>query len=267
MSLYFLGIAVAIIIGLLFRNQSYFKTDDTALLIELPPYRIPSMKMITRSAFTRTGEYLKKATTVIMGILILLWALTYFPNNGDAEKSYMAKFGKTITPIMKPTGFGDRWEAVSAILPSIAAKEVVVGFMAQVLPHEEKNTVVEKTTFTEDIVGQVKGLGYAMKDSAFAIVNVGAIVGLFEAPDKEAIEEDGSGVVGAVSRMWENDPEGPLKAYSFMVFILLVVPCVVTLAAIKQEFGSKFMWFVTGFLTIVPYVASILVYQIGRHFI
>jgi ferrous iron transport protein B len=267
MSLYFLGIAVAILVGLSFRNHSYFKTDDTALLIELPPYRIPSMKMISRSALTRTWEYLKKATTVIMGILILLWALTYFPNNGDSESSYMAKFGKAITPIMKPTGFGDRWEAVAAIPPSIAAKEVVVGFMAQVLPHEEKTVQEEQTTFTEDLVDQVKGLGYAMKDSAFAIVNVGAIVGLFEAPDKDAVEEQGSGVVGAVAKMWEGDKEGPLKAFSFMVFILLVVPCVVTLAAIRQEFGDKFMWFVTGFLIIVPYVASTLIYQIGRLFI
>ena len=267
MSLYFLGIAVAILVGLSFRNHSYFKTDDTALLIELPPYRIPSMKMISRSALTRTWEYLKKATTVIMGILILLWALTYFPNNGDSESSYMAKFGKAITPIMKPTGFGDRWEAVAAIPPSIAAKEVVVGFMAQVLPHEEKTVQEEETTFTEDLVDQVKGLGYAMKDSAFAIVNVGAIVGLFEAPDKDVLEEQGSGVVGAVAKMWEGDKEGPLKAFSFMVFILLVVPCVVTLAAIRQEFGYKFMWFVTGFLIIVPYVASTLIYQIGRLFI
>jgi len=267
MSLYFLGIAVAILVGLSFRNHSYFKTDDTALLIELPPYRIPSMKMISRSALTRTWEYLKKATTVIMGILILLWALTYFPNNGDSENSYMAKFGKAITPIMKPTGFGDRWEAVAAIPPSIAAKEVVVGFMAQVLPHEEISVTEEETTLTEDLVDQVKGLGYAMKDSAFAVVNIGAIVGLFETPDKEAVEEQGSGVVGAVAKMWEGDKEGPLKAFSFMVFILLVVPCVVTLAAIRQEFGDKFMWFVTGFLIIVPYVASTLIYQIGRLFI
>jgi len=268
MSLYFLGIFVAMLIGLTFRKHEYFKTDDRALLIELPPYRIPSIKMITRSAFTRTGEYLKKATTVIMGILIILWALTYFPNHGDTENSYMAKFGKTIAPIMKPTGFGDRWEAVAAIVPSIAAKEIVVGFMAQVLPLKEEVAKNEEvTTFTEDVVEQVKGFGFALKDSFMGIININAIGGLFETPDAETIEEESSGVVGAVANLWAGDKEGPLKAYSFMVFILLVVPCVVTLAAIKQEFGIKFMWFVTGFLVIVPYIGSTLIYQIGRLFI
>jgi ferrous iron transport protein B len=270
MSLYFLGIFVAMLVGLTFRKHEYFKTDDIALLIELPPYRIPSIKMITRSAFTRTGSYLKKATTVIMGVLIILWALTYFPNHGDTENSYMAKFGKTMAPIMKPTGFGDRWEAVAAVVPSIAAKEVVVGFMAQVLPLKDKAAEGEEeevTTFTEDVVEQVKSLGFAVKDSFLGVIDIRAIGGLFEAPDAEAIEEEGTGVVGAVSNLWAGDKEGPLKAYSFMVFILLVVPCVVTLAAIKHEFGNKFMWFVTGFLVIVPYVASTLIYQIGRLFI
>lgn len=268
MSLYFLGIFVAMIVGLTFRKNEYFKTDDRALLIELPPYRIPSIKMITRSAFTRTGSYLKKATTVIMGVLIVLWALTYFPNHGDTENSYMAKFGKTVAPIMTPTGFGDRWEAVAAVVPSIAAKEVVVGFMAQVLPLKEAEEETEEvTTFTEDVVDQIKGLGGALKASFIGIVDVRAIGGLFETPDADTVEEEGVGVVGAVANLWAGDKEGPLKAYSFMVFILLVVPCVVTLAAIKQEFGIKFMWFVTGFLILVPYVASTLIYQIGRLFI
>lgn len=267
MSLYFLGIFVAMLVGLTFRKHEYFKTEDTALLIELPPYRIPSIKMITRSALTRTGSYLKKATTVIMGVLIILWALTYFPNNGDTENSYMAKFGKTLAPIMKPTGFGDRWEAVAAIVPSIAAKEVVVGFMAQVLPLKNVEEDEEVTTFSEDVVDQIKGLGVALKDSFMGVVNIKAIGGLFEAPDAESIEEEGQGVVRAVANLWAGDKEGPLKAYSFMVFILLVVPCIVTLAAIKQEFGNKFMWFVTGFLVIVPYVASTLIFQIGRLFI
>jgi len=267
MSLYFLGIFVAMIVGLTFKRYSYFKTDDVALLIELPPYRLPSLKMITKSAFTRTGAYLKKATTVIMGVLIILWALTYFPNNGDTENSYMAKFGKSLTPIMKPTGFGDRWEAVAAIAPSVAAKEVVVGFMSQVLStSDEDKEILEPTTFKEDVTEQVKGLGVALKDSVTGILDIGAIASLFETPDDNSIVE-GRGVVVAVSHLWDGDPEGPLKAYSFMVFILLVVPCVVTLAAIKQEFGGKFMWFVVGFLVLVPYVVSTLIYQIGRLFI
>ena len=269
MTLYLLGIVVAILTGLALKNNPEFRAEDRALLIELPPYRVPSLKMIWSSTITRTGSYLKKATTVIMGILILLWALTYFPNGGEVEDSYMAKFGKVMSPVMAPTGFGDRWEAVSAIPPSIAAKEVVVGYMAQILPLAEVKEEAEEeevTTFAQDTLAQIQGLGIAMKDSVVGIFSLD-IAGLFSPPSAEEVEEEGSGIVAATARLWEGDPEGPLKAYSFMVFILLVVPCVVTLAAIKQEFGNKFMWKVVVILTVVPYIASTLIYQIGRIFI
>ena len=108
-SLYLLGIFTAIVLGMILKRFEYFKVDNKALLIELPPYRIPSFKVIMSSTFRRTGGYLKKATSIILGILILLWALTYFPNNGNAEKSYMAGVGKVIAPVLKPTGFADRW--------------------------------------------------------------------------------------------------------------------------------------------------------------
>jgi len=267
MSLYVIGILMAIFLGLILKRFPEFQADNKALLFELPPYRVPSFKMIWSSTIRRTGMYLQKATTVIMGILVLLWALTYFPNGGDVQESYMAKFGKVLTPVMAPTGFGDRWEAVSAIVPSIAAKEVVVGYMAQVLPLEEGSEEEEEsTTFMQDTADQVKGLALAIKDSALAMVQLD-VMSLFAPPSADEVEEEGAGVVQATSNLWKDSPEGPLKAFSFMVFILLVVPCVVTLAAIRQEFGSKFMWKTIGIMIIVPYITSTLVYQIGRLFI
>lgn len=273
MSLYVMGIVVAVLTGMFFKNNPNFKAEDKALLLELPPYRVPSFKMIWSSTMSRTGSYLKKATTVILGVLILLWALIYFPNNGDAANSYMAKFGKVMAPIMKPTGFGNRWEAVAAIPPSIAAKEVVVGFMAQVLPQEEKVKVLTEgeteekpTTFAEDTMEQLKGFALATKESVISMVSFD-VASLFTPPNSDEVEEEGRGVVGATAKLWAGDPLGPLRAYSFMVFILLVVPCVVTLAAIKHEFGQKFMWFTILVMTVVPYIASTLIFQIGRLFI
>ena len=61
-------------------------------------------------------------------------------------------------------------------------------------------------------------------------------------------------------------PLAPLRAYSFMVFIILVVPCVVTLGAIKHEFGWRYLGFVVSIMLVVPYVASTLVFQIGKLF-
>ncbi len=265
MSLYLFGIVTAIILGVVLKRFEYFKVDNKALLIELPPYRIPSFKVIMKSTLTRTGGYLKKATSIILGILILLWGLTYFPNNGDAEKSYMAGIGRVIAPVLKPTGFADRWETVAAIVPSIAAKEVVVGFMAQVLELPEDEEAEEETTFAEDFKEQISGLGSAVKDSAAGIVSFD-VNSLFAAPDAEEIEEEGRGVVEATASLWKGDPLAPLRAYSFMVFILLVVPCAVTLGAIKQEFGKEYLFKLIGIMLAVPYIASTIIFQVGRLF-
>ena len=265
MSLYLFGIVAAIILGVILKRFEYFKVDNKALLIELPPYRIPSFKVIMKSTLTRTGGYLKKATSIILGILILLWGLTYFPNNGDAEKSYMAGIGRVIAPVLKPTGFADRWETVAAIVPSIAAKEVVVGFMAQVLELPEDEGAEEETTFAEDLKEQISGLGSAVKDSAAGIISFD-VNSLFAAPDAEEIEEEGRGVVEATASLWKGDPLAPLRAYSFMVFILLVVPCAVTLGAIKQEFGKEYLFKLIGIMLAVPYIASTIIFQVGRLF-
>ena len=264
-SLYLFGIFTAILLGMILKRFEYFKVDNKALLIELPPYRIPSFKVIMNSTLTRTGRYLKKATSIILGILILLWGLTYFPNHGDAEKSYMASVGRVIAPVLKPTGFADRWETVAAIVPSIAAKEVVVGFMAQVLELPEEEGEEAETTFSEDLKEQVSALGGAVKDSVSGIISFD-VSSLFAAPDAEEIEEEGRGVVEATAGLWAGDPLAPLRAYSFMVFILLVVPCAVTLGAIKQEFGKEYLFKLIGIMLIAPYIASTLIFQVGRLF-
>ncbi|MCF2625496.1 ferrous iron transport protein B [Fusobacterium perfoetens] len=264
-SLYLFGIFTAILLGMILKRFEYFKVDNKALLIELPPYRIPSFKVIMNSTLTRTGRYLKKATSIILGILILLWGLTYFPNHGDAEKSYMASVGRVIAPVLKPTGFADRWETVAAIVPSIAAKEVVVGFMAQVLELPEEEGEEAEVTFSEDLKEQVSALGGAVKDSVSGIISFD-VSSLFAAPDAEEIEEEGRGVVEATAGLWAGDPLAPLRAYSFMVFILLVVPCAVTLGAIKQEFGKEYLFKLIGIMLIVPYIASTLIFQVGRLF-
>ncbi|MGL5972005.1 MAG: ferrous iron transport protein B, partial [Cetobacterium sp.] len=122
----------------------------------------------------------------------------------------------------------------------------------------------EETTFLQDTVEQVAGLGIAIKDSVVGIISFD-IDGLFSVPEADEIEEEGRGVVAATKMLW-TDELAPLRAYSFMVFILLVVPCVVTLSAIKQEFGYKFTGFVVTMLLVVPYVISTLIFQVGKLF-
>ena len=107
-------------------------------------------------------------------------------------------------------------------------------------------------------------MGVAIKNSIVGVISLD-VKALFSVPDEDEIEAEGSGVVAATKMLWTDDL-GPLRAYSFMVFILLVVPCVVTLGAIKQEFGYKFTGFIIGMLLVVPYVMSTVVFQIGKLF-
>ena len=93
------------------------------------------------------------------------------------------------------------------------------------------------------------------------------IAGLFSPPSDEEVEADGgSGIITTLQGLWEG-PEAPIKAYAYLVFVLLVIPCVVTLGAFVQEFGWKMLGIVMVLYSIVPYVISVLVYQIGRLFI
>lgn len=265
-SLYLVGILVAIGLGKAFSNHPYFKSDGKALLIELPPYRLPTIKMIFTYTYRKTSEYVKKAGTIILGILIILWGLMYFPNAGDTQNSFIGKFGRAVQPIFAPAGFGDRWEPVAAIAPSLVAKEVVVGFMGQVLKTTKVEVETNKTTFGQDTLAEIIGFKDATISSITSMVSFN-LAGLFAPPSDEEVEATGgSGVISQLQSLWTG-PEAPLKAYSYLIFILLVIPCVVTLGAFVQEFGWKMMGIVLVVYSLIPYIASILVYQIGRLFI
>lgn len=219
-------------------------------LIELPPYRMPTVKMIWNSMWIRTKEYVQKAGTVILGVLIILWALTYFPAAGDAEKSFIGRGAKLIQPIFKPTGFGESWEAVASIFPGIVAKEVVVGYLAQTIGSEEEAEEEVVYDFINDSKNEIIGLAVAFKSSFESIVKFKV-----EGFELEGAEDSFNNKL--------REKFTPLSAYSFMIFVLLVIPCVATLGVIKQEFGWKMMFIEIGILSVIPWAASVLVYQIG----
>ncbi|TDT72369.1 ferrous iron transport protein B [Hypnocyclicus thermotrophus] len=263
LSIYLIGILTAIIIGSIYKAHKYFKPEEKALLIELPPYRIPSFHAVISSTFRKTGEYIKKAGTIILAMLVILWALMYFPNNGNVESSFVGKFGKTIAPVFKPTGFADRWETVAAIPPGLIAKEIVVGFLGQAL---QTNTGDEEKeieyNFINDTKEQIFMLKDAIVDSAKSTIIID-IKGLFTPPSKEELEEQGgNGIITQIQNLW-TDSRAKLRAFSYMLFILLTIPCVVTLGAYKQEFGWGILKYVFLIYLIVPYLVSTLVFQIG----
>lgn len=131
-ALYLLGIAVAILTARLLRSTK-FKKDETPFVMELPPYRMPTLQATVRHMWDKCEQYIKKIGTTILVAAIAIWFLSYFPrpdadtaNNGNDKyaTSYIGMIGKAIEPTMAP--LGQNWRSSVAILTSIPAKELVV---------------------------------------------------------------------------------------------------------------------------------------------
>lgn len=129
-SLYFLGIAIALILAKVF-SSTLLKNEASMFVIELPPYRLPHWVTLSRSVWDKGKGFLKKAGTIIFAGSVFIWLLTYFgPGGIDVEMndSYLALIGGVIAPILSPLGFGT-WQAGAALLTGFMAKEVVVSTM------------------------------------------------------------------------------------------------------------------------------------------
>lgn len=125
-SLYLLGVVLAVFMALLF--QRLFKKEETTpLLIELPPYRFPTLKCTLIQLWEKVSSFLQKAGTIIFAAVILIWVLANLPLGVTyaSQESYIGRIGTFLAPLLKPAGFGT-WQAATALLFGIIAKEIVV---------------------------------------------------------------------------------------------------------------------------------------------
>ena len=246
-SLYLLGIVVAIIMAKIFR-RFLLKGPAAPFVMELPPYRVPTIKGLLIHMWERGAVYLKKAGTIIFAGCVLVWFLSNFPwnpqyskdydtlieqaqgneelitqlNNQQTfeklEKSYAGKLGRAIAPVFRPLGFDD-WKVTVGLVGGFIAKEIVVGTL-----------------------GTLHSVGEADEESE----------SLRQALQNE-IRPDGS-------KMYN-----PLVAYALMVFVLLYIPCVATIAVIKRETNSwRWPIFAAFYSTLIAWIVSFVIYQGGR---
>ena len=152
LAIYVLGIVVALIVaGILKRTM--FKGMSTPFVMELPTYKVPSLKGVLLHTWDKVKGFLRKAGTIILACSIVLWALSIFPlgvEYGSAD-SVLGMIGKVIAPIFTPLGFGF-WQAAVAIIAGLAAKEVVVATFGTLAGMEEDDeegiTSLVQSTFT-----------------------------------------------------------------------------------------------------------------------
>ncbi len=135
--LYMLGFVSALTVSLIFK-KTLPQSSPSMLLMELPPYRIPKLFNLVLVMKNKAKIFLKKAGGIILIVSLVIWALMTFPQqNGETniEESYAATIGHVFEPVFRPLGFD--WRMTTALIPSIAAREVVVSALSMVLSIEE----------------------------------------------------------------------------------------------------------------------------------
>ena len=254
-AMYALGIVVAMLAGMVF-TRTILKPDvSSAFVLELPPYRQPALKSVLIHMWENTREFVRKAGTTILFASLVMWLLLNLPwGVTDQRNSYFGKFSGAISPVFAPLGFGN-WETGGALVTGFMAKEIVVSTMSQIYLGGEEVQVSESTTFGEDLIGIGQGFVDATVSSGKILVSILPGVNLV---NENTERED------TILSLALRDHFTPLSAVALLVFVLLYVPCVATLGAIKQEFGTSWAWTSAIYQTAVAWLAAFLVYQGGR---
>jgi ferrous iron transport protein B len=233
--------------------------------MELPPYRLPTFKAIWFHMWERTQGFVRKAWSLIMVTSVIIWLLLALPMGGgtfaetEVDQSAFVAVSRGIAPVFKPAGFGN-WRTSGALMTGFVAKEVVVGTLSQVYAVEGEEETAESTTFFEDVGEILTGFVGATFDT---LKSIPLIVGidLFEG---EA-EEEPTDLMTAVRQDFEatSGGHGALAALSYMLFVLLYTPCMVAVAAERQELGAKWTWVSVIGQLLLAWIIAVVVFQGG----
>jgi ferrous iron transport protein B len=247
--IYFSGIIIAFLTAQLL-SRTIFKNKETPFVLELPPYRLPTMKNIIIHMWDKASQYLRKIGGVILIGVIIIWALGYFPRETKPEfgnqsiayakaetsqnnltdsksmqlqNSYLGQLGQFIQPVMAPLGFD--WKMSISLLAGLPAKEIIVstmGVLYQVEQDHENTGLSNKLTEERYLSGENAG--------------------------KKVISIP--------------------VALAFLAFVLIYFPCIGVIATIKSESGKmKWALFTVVYTTTVAWLISFLVLRIATYFL
>ena len=253
-AMYFLGILAAIGSGLLFKNTLFRSKEQTPLVMELPPYRIPHLKGILIHMWERTYSFIRKAWTVILAASVIIWFLMHVPwGIQEHNRSLLGRMSRVVAPVFAPAGFGE-WRPAGALVMGMVAKEVVVSSLSEMYAIGSIASEEETPSLADDLRVIVVGFGEATLNTVRMTLTL--LPGIDIMPEEET--EVNAGLVHALQAAFK-----PLSALSFMVFVLLYTPCVVTLAALRQELGTKWALFSVLHTVLLAWLGAVLVYQGG----
>jgi ferrous iron transport protein B len=257
-SIYILGIVLSIATGRLFRS-TLLRGVDAPFVMELPPYRVPMVKSLMIHMWDRSKMFLKKMGKIILLGSIVVWALTAFPRQVDYSMDYDTEIQGVIRKYdaYRPAGGSEMQQAlkvrrdqeIDALKALKAAERAEQSYMGRLgkwiapvfapIGIDWRGGVALLTGFVaKEIVVSTLGVLYAVDDDT--------------EPD-------------ALEKALASSNLTPLTAFAMMVFVLLYLPCLATVAAIRRETGSvKWMTFSIVYTTSVAWGVSFIVYQGGR---
>ncbi len=253
-SLYLLGIIIGLITGQIMK-KAFFKQENYPFVMELPPYLMPTFSTIMKHMWFKAKEYLKKMGGVILVFSIILWFLQTFPEtsvekNNEIQK-IISSYDKQIAEIQS--------DRLSKNKEKINELEIEKG--KQIEAKIQENTFIGH--IGKFIAPALKPLGFDWQMSVSLIagfvakeVVVSSLGVLYQVNEDE--EEK-------FSQILLNKIQSPLVAYAFMVFVLLYVPCIATVAAIKKETASWGWMFLSIFYnTAIAWIFAFIIYQGGK---
>ncbi len=247
--IYIIGIVMALLMAMLLKT-TLFRGEDEVFVMELPPYRMPTFKSIIIHMGERAWLYLKKAGTLILAAAVVLFIINTFPKKTEFSKDYEGAIAKI----------------EESELPR-SEREVQVA----ALEHEQRQEELEYS-----VAGRIgRGLETVMKPLGFDWKVSSALIGAFAAKELFVSQLGILFSAGEVDLDAEEDMTSlrqmlirtytPLQAFCIMLFCLLSIPCMATVAVVKRETASwKLTFLQMGGLTVLAYVTTLIVYQGGR---
>lgn len=257
-SIYFVGIALAVLVALVLK-KTLFAKQSVPFVMELPPYRIPTLKNTSVHMWHKGVQYLKKMGGVILVASILIWALSYFPRNVNYSKDYQALTEKA--------------QADNSLTNSEKTSQIASLELAKESERQEKSYIGQMGHFIEPVI---QPLGFDWKIGVSIITGLAAkeivvsSMGILYQADMEADENSGT----LIEKLQQQEHTyGELKgekvfsklvAFGFMLFILIYFPCIAVIAAIKKESNWKWAAFSMVYTTLIAWGVALAVYQIGE---
>ena len=251
-SIYLIGILIAIGSSILFKKLLFAKAE-APFVMELPPYRIPTTRNVVRHMWSKGSQYLRKMGTVILTASIIIWALGYYPRNVEYSVDYDRVAAEIASSGLSPEDEQAKLQELNDIRHAEHQKQSYIGKIGR---------------FIEPAIRPL-GFDWQIGISLFSGLAAKEIVVSTMAVLSNSGDDDASLAENLQKQVYtQGDKAGqpvysPLVAYTLMLFILLYVPCIAAIVAIRREAGRKWAVLSVVYSTGLAWLLSFVVYQIG----